>query len=198
VLEILNLNELSQEHLIQHNHSFQIAYSCFNSSSILVFEIILYDPSGEDSIEKEQRIVTKKWQCSRPSLIDFLRFKDSNKFKFTEILKNEIRSKTFDIALSDKLKFRPDLLNKVYEPMFKLKIRLRHMVKQLGLRNDSDEINYLKREYKGYLIEPYSRESKTAISCLNFFNQILYDQELKTLYQCDYEDGLPNKIEIHF
>jgi len=194
ILEIVGFNKLNQEYFVSHNRSFQIAYSCLNANSLIVFEIILYDPYEEDPNEKEEeRIFYKKWFCSRPTLIDMLKQKSYNTFNLSEVLENGIGFKTIDLKLSDKLTFRPDFLHKIYEPKFKLKVILRMVDKnkynQFNLAKDLIEREHLKREYKGYLTTPFSRLSKTEFYCLDFLNKILYDQELKLVYQCDYEEG---------
>lgn len=166
---------------MSQNEYLLIYYSCENLNSIIGLEIQLYDDSNTTV-----NIFQKKFKCSHQ--IGTLTPFENKNFKVNQL--------KVLVTLPAELRFRPDFLLTKYYSQYLVKIRLwmidNYIYKEFKQTNRNDFYDYsrVRAEYFTKLNTPYKRPSMLKYFCLNFAGEIRFKLERKTIYKCDYQDGI--------
>ena len=173
---------------MSHNDNLLVYYSCANTpgdKSFFGLEIILLD---EYDSNKTEPIFSKIWRCSKTKSFAY---GPNSPFRTA---KTAMRQKNVLVKFPAELRFKPDYLLRMYYFQNSAKIRLWMLdySEYLTLTKQNSHYKYakIKIDYSAKLKPPYTRESKLKYSSLNFPGSILYMKEIKTIYTCDYDEGI--------
>jgi hypothetical protein len=179
----ITVTELEKK-CLSHGDTVKVSYSCSFSGkeNILGFEVIVDDLYHKDTVFRT------KWICVNTNI-----GKDrSIKIDYKQVV----------VKFPARFRYRPDLLNNAgYSVFSKVKVRAwmmdkieyNRLKKNLLHRQAYEKAGVLRSQLFSRLHDPFSRPSKSSEVCMKFFDEIRFNSELKTIYQCPYEDG----IHIH-
>lgn len=189
-VEVVGLNHLD------HLDPVTVSYACPSLSTpkakrddakMIGLELVLQD---DDYPNNDMIIFKRIWNCTRPS---------SPPPNPRRSLDNSI---SIPVELPYELRYRPDLLLKSYfHHSFALirvwMIDLDEFTKLTYLNMNSTIFQHaaIKKTLRVNLTSPYSRVSLVESHCLSYFDQFLFVNELRNIFQCDHEKGL--LISVH-
>lgn len=178
--EYVQLSELENKYL-SDGDSLLVTYSCRIEASkkkLVGIDVVLTDDA--DHPGKQDVVFEETWPCERsPQRPDVIHVQTYRRIT---------------IAFANALRFRPDLINRGYFPHRVATIRVwiayaSRVERMRYLNSDVLGAALVWRKVKAKIRPPFSRPSILSTVCLGFGSTILYQNELKTIYQCPLEHG---------
>lgn len=167
---------------LSHSEMILAAYSCHHDPTrntdkkIVGLDVVLED--SQDYPNEDVLVFRETWLCDRASY------------------------RRVEIKLPNELRFRPDLVNNVYYPHNYVKVRIWMMPlskfarKRRSIGAHIFDIAEIRMEFQANIKPPFSRPSILSRVCLNFASEILHKSELKSIYQCPYEQETIKLLEF--